>query len=60
MGSKPLATVKESAKVFNVSIWALYRKLQHKELPSYRFGKKILIDLDEIRDSMRIPPKDTL
>ena len=39
-----LLSVPDALKIIPVSREALYRKLKNKELPSYRFGGKVLID----------------
>ena len=46
-------TVKTAAKLLNVSAFGLYRKLQSGELPGYKFGRKGLIDLAEVRAAMK-------
>ena len=57
MDQMPLISVKEGAQRLNVSAIGLYRKLQSGALPVYRFGRKVLIDLDEVRSAMRPLPK---
>ncbi|HLZ32652.1 MAG TPA: helix-turn-helix domain-containing protein [Nitrospira sp.] len=51
-----LVPVKDAATVLNVSPFALYRKLRAGEIPGYRFGRKVLLDLREVRDAMRVKP----
>ena len=48
--------VSEALKYFNykISREAFYRKIKNGDLPSYRFGRKILVDLDEILAAMRV------
>ena len=50
-----LTTIKLGARVLNVSPYALYRKVQTGDLPSYRFGRKVLIDVAEVLSAMRQP-----
>ena len=52
---KPIS-VGEALQHFNhnISREAFYRKLKSGELPSYRFGRKILVDVDEILTAMRV------
>lgn len=45
--------VREALKTIKVSREAFYKKLKSGELPSYRFGKKYLVDVDEILTVMR-------
>jgi len=46
-------SVKEALTVLEVSREALYKKLKSGELPHFKFGRKILIDLDEVLATMR-------
>ena len=48
--------VGEALQYFNhkISREAFYRKLKTGELPSYRFGRKILVDVNEILAAMRV------
>jgi excisionase family DNA binding protein len=48
-----LMSVREAAKCLNVSPHALYRRIEKKELPSFRMGRKILVDLGEMLSAMR-------
>lgn len=48
-----LMSVAEALQVLPVSREALYRKLESGELPSFRFGRKILVDVNEIKEAMR-------
>ena len=50
---KPVS-VPEALKAIPVSREAFYRKIKNGELPSYRFGKKILVDVDEVLAVMRV------
>jgi len=47
-------SVKEALGILPVSREALYKKLKSGELPSYKFGRKILVDIDEILTVMRV------
>ena len=53
-----LKTVKEAAHLLNVSESALYRKIQTDEIPAFRFGRKVLVDLREVLASMRRDAQD--
>ena len=48
-----LTPAKEAAHLLNVSQVAFYRKVKNGELPSYRLGRKILINIDEVLAAMR-------
>ncbi len=48
-----LVTVKQAAALLSVSPYALYRKLQNGKLPCFKFGRKVLIDIAEIKTAMR-------
>ena len=52
--TQSLVSVAEALKVIPVSREAFYRKLKSGELPSFRFGQKILVDVDEIIEAMRV------
>ncbi len=49
-----LRPVKEALKIIPVSREAFYRKLHSGELPCYRFGRKILVDVEECLRAMRL------
>ena len=49
---KPV-TVPEALKVIPVSREAFYRKLKKGELPCWKFGKRILVDVNQCLDAMR-------
>jgi excisionase family DNA binding protein len=49
-----LLSVKRAAAILNVSAHCLYRKIKSGEIPGYKFGRKVLVDLQEIKDAMRI------
>jgi excisionase family DNA binding protein len=53
-----LKTIREAAAMLNVSISALYRKIQTEEIPAYRFGRKVLVDFGEVLASMRRDAQD--
>ncbi len=46
-------TVREALKVIPVSREAFYRKLKKGELPCWRFGKRILVDVNQCLEAMR-------
>ncbi len=48
-----LMPVKDALKVIPVSREAFYRKLKSGELPSYRLGRRILVDIEECKAAMR-------
>jgi len=52
-----LNSPKDAAHILNVSLSALYKKLKSGALPSYRFGRKVLVDVDELRTAMQAPLK---
>jgi excisionase family DNA binding protein len=49
-----LRSVKEGAAELNVSTFALYRRIKNGDIPAYRFGRKVLIDLQEVKEAMRV------
>lgn len=51
--TQPLLTVRQAAHALNVSPHGLYKRLRTGELPYLRFGRKILIDLEQVREAMR-------
>ena len=53
-----LKTIKEAAHLLNVSESALYRKIQADEIPAFRFGRKVLVDLREVLTAMRRDAQD--
>ena len=53
-----LKTIREAAAMLNVSESALYRKIQADEIPAYRFGRKVLVDLREVLSVMRRDAQD--
>lgn len=57
-GDTRLKTVRETAQLLNVSESALYRKIQTEEIPAYRFGRKVLVDLREVLATMRRDAQD--
>lgn len=50
----PMETVKRAAEALTVSKHALYRKIKNGEIPAYKFGRKILLDMEEVKKAMRI------
>lgn len=53
-----LKTIREAAALLNVSESALYRKIQGDEIPAYRFGRKVLVDLRQVLAAMRRDAQD--
>ena len=53
-----LKTIREAAQLLNVSASGLYRKIQTDEIPAYRFGRKVLVDLREVLTVMRRDAQD--
>ena len=53
-----LKTIREAAHLLHVSKSALYRKIQTDEIPAYRFGRKVLLDLREVLAVMRRDAQD--
>lgn len=47
-------SVKEALGILPVSREALYKKLKSGELPCFKFGRKILVDVDEVLAVMRV------
>ncbi|MBX3350117.1 MAG: helix-turn-helix domain-containing protein [Nitrospira sp.] len=45
--------VQAAAKHFAVCPHALYRKFRQGKLPHYKFGRKVLVDLEELRVALR-------
>jgi len=50
---KPVS-VSTALKVIPVSREAFYRALKSGRLPCYKFGAKILVDVDEVLAAMRV------
>lgn len=46
--------VKRAAEILNVSKHALYRKIKCGEIPAYRFGRKVLLDIQEVKQAIRV------
>ena len=54
-GEEPqLIPVKRAAAVLSVSTHCLYRKIREGAIPAYRFGRKVLLDMQEVKQAMRI------
>ena len=53
-----LRTIREAANLLHVSESALYRKIQTEEIPAYRFGRKVLVDVREVLAVMRRDAQD--
>ncbi len=52
-----LFPVKHVAVLFTICPHTLYRKIRLGEIPSYRFGRKVLLDINEVRAALRVPSK---
>jgi excisionase family DNA binding protein len=52
-----LLSVKRVALLFTICPHTLYNKVRLREIPSYRFGRKVLLDVDEVRAALRVPVK---
>ena len=50
---RKLLSVREALKIIPVSREGLYRRIKEGQFPCYRFGRKILVDPDEILSLMR-------
>lgn len=50
-----LAPVKIAAMHFAVSPDALYKRIRLGDIPNYKFGRKVLVDLNEVRAALRVP-----
>jgi len=50
---RKLVSIREALKIIPVSREALYRRIKEGRFPCWRFGKKILVDPDEILSLMR-------
>jgi excisionase family DNA binding protein len=54
-GAEPqLIPVKHASSILNISTHCLYRKIREGTIPAFRCGRKILVDIKEVKDSMRI------
>ena len=54
-GEEPqLMPVKRAAAIVSVSTHCFYRKIREGAIPAYRLGRKVLVDLQEVKDAMRI------
>ena len=49
-----LTPLKAAARRLNISPYSAYGKIKRKEWPAYRLGKKILVDVEEILEVMRV------
>ena len=47
-------SVREAAKQLNASKFTLYRKIKEGKLPAYKLRRKILVDINELLEVMRI------
>ncbi len=50
---KRILSLKNGAKFLGVSYRGLWEQVASGELPSFRFGRKILVDVDELLAAMR-------
>ena len=55
--SHPFRSVRQVAAQFDVCPYTLYEKIRLGVIPCYRFGRKILLDPDEVRAALRVPTK---
>ncbi len=46
--------VAKAAKELDSSKFTLYDKIKKGELPAYRLGRKILVNVDELLEAMRM------
>jgi excisionase family DNA binding protein len=46
-------SVKDALQILPVSREAFYKKLKNGELPHFKFGRKILVNIDEVLEAMR-------
>lgn len=51
--------VKTASEIMNVSSHGLYKKIREGKIPAYRFGRKVLIDMEEVKRAMRIKTADS-
>lgn len=56
--SNPLTAAKPAAKQLGVSYFGLLRKIKDGTIPHYRFGRKVLVDIQEVRDALRGQNRD--
>jgi len=54
---KPFSSVKRLAASFNICPYTLYKKVREGEIPCYKFGRKILLDPDEVKATLRVDGK---
>ncbi len=48
-----LATIPEISKTLRVCSATLYAKIRAGKIPSYKIGRKVLLDLDEVLMAIR-------
>lgn len=53
-----LKTVQELSVLLNVSPFGLYHRIKIGAVPAYHFGRKILLDVEEVLKAMRRPVMD--
>ncbi len=54
--TKPFRSVKQVAAHWGVSPYTFYEKIRLGEIPHYKFGRKILLDPDEVKAVLRFRP----
>ena len=50
---KDYTSVKDALEILPVSREAFYKKLKRGELPHFKFGRKILVNIEEVMEAMR-------
>ena len=51
--NRDYSSVKEALEILPVSREAFYKKLKGGELPHFKFGRKILVNIEEVMEAMR-------
>ena len=54
-----LRSVKEAAAVLGVSRFSLYRKIKNCDVPGYKYGRKVLVDVEEVIRHLAIKRNDS-
>ena len=55
MGRERLLTVDQLAQALGISARQVYRLVETRELPFYRFGRQFRFVLDEVLDARKVP-----
>ena len=55
--TEPLVKVQQGAAFLNISPECLYRKIGAGEVPAYRIGRALRVDLNELKAWARRPGK---